>query len=69
MSSRLAAGLGPYNKSGTGPWGPYSGLALDPTSTDTASQFWVFNEYALEPGIGSNGGRWATRTGTFGFDI
>ncbi|MBX3411126.1 MAG: hypothetical protein KF708_00300 [Pirellulales bacterium] len=65
-SGLLAAGLARYGTS-NGPWGPYSGLVIDPTSNETFSRFWVFNQYALAPQ--GNAGRWGTRLGALVVDV
>lgn len=66
LSEVVQEGLGPYKRYFSGPrnrWGDYSGAALDPSNQDF---FWVFNEYADEPGNPTNGsqgpedGRWGT---------
>ena len=70
-SQTLAAGLDYYIRtfgSGRNRWGDYSGMAVDPDNDRT---FWVYNEYALTRGTGSQNptedGRWGTRFGSFAF--
>ena len=67
-TQELAAGLGPYTRTFGGPdnrWGDYTGMSVDPSDDAT---FWVFNEYALVPGLPDillEDGRWGTRWGSF----
>lgn len=52
-----------YNRQapfGLPPWGPFSGIGLDPLDDD---RFWAFNAYASEPS--GLFGRWSTTWGAF----
>jgi hypothetical protein len=66
QSEVVREGVAPYKRFFSGPrnrWGDYSGMAVDPSNDDF---YWVFNEYADEPGSPTNGsqgpedGRWGT---------
>lgn len=69
----VKAGEGPYKRYFGGTrnrWGDYSGIAVDPSNEKI---FWVFNEFADEPGSPTDGefgpedGRWGTAWGRAGF--
>ena len=70
----VKAGEGPYKRYFGGTrnrWGDYSGIALDPSNEKF---FWVFNEFADEPGSAGDGafgpedGRWGTAWGRASFN-
>jgi len=69
-TSTLALGLAYYVRTFGGSrnrWGDYSGISVCPLDQTT---FWVYNEYAIEPGFPylEEDGAWGTRAGDWKFD-